>query len=259
MATTYRLDGDVAVVTIDRPDKFNAVDPATSRSLISHVEQAGDEARALVLTGEGRAFSSGVDLLSLKEEYDRGEPDLAATIRDVFNPIIEALHGARVPTIGAINGAAAGAGMGIALACDLRVVHADAYFMSAFINVAVIPDSGTPWSLPRLVGLSRAMEIAYSGRRVPADEAVEIGLAHRSSERNVVDDAIAWGAELADGPTAAYVATRQLLDFGSSHALPEVLAEEMRLQGEMGLRPEHLEAVTAFLEKRKPRFRGLGS
>ena len=115
MATTYRLDGDVAVVTIDRPDKFNAIDLDTSRSLIGHVGRAGDEARALVLTGEGRAFSSGVDLFSLKEEYDRGEPDLAGTIRDVFNPIIEALHAARVPTICAVNGAAAGAGMGIAL------------------------------------------------------------------------------------------------------------------------------------------------
>ena len=257
MATTYRLDGDVAVVTIDRPDKFNAIDLDTSRSIIGHVGRAGDEARALVLTGEGRAFSSGVDLFSLKEEYDRGEPDLAGTIRDVFNPIIEALHAARVPTICAVNGAAAGAGMGIALACDLRVVDAGAYFMSAFINVAVIPDSGTPWSLPRLVGLSRAMEIAYSGRRVPAAEALEIGLAHRISDGSVVDEAVAWGAELADGPTAAYVATRQLLDFGSSNPLPDVLAEVMRVQGEMGLRPEHLEAVSAFLEKRDPDFRGL--
>ena len=259
MATTYRLEGDVALVTIDRPDSFNAIDLATSQSLIGHVARAGSEARALVLTGAGKAFSSGVDLAGLQEEYAKGAPDLAATIRDVFNPIIETLHSAEVPTIAAVNGAAAGAGMGIALACDLRVVDANAFFMSAFINVAVIPDSGTPWSLPRLVGLSRAMEIAYSGRRVGADEAVEIGLAHLRSEGSVVEDAVAWGTRLADGPTAAYVATRHLLDFGSSHPLPEVLAEEMRVQGEMGVRPEHLEAVSAFLEKRKPDFRGLGS
>ncbi|MEX1279977.1 MAG: enoyl-CoA hydratase-related protein [Acidimicrobiia bacterium] len=259
MPTTYELRGDVAVVTIDRPGSFNAIDLETSQSVLTDLDRAGQEARALVLTGAGRAFSSGVDLAGLKEEYDRGAPDLAATIRDVFNPLIEGLHAAEVPTIAAVNGAAAGAGMGIALACDLRVVADSAFFMSAFINVAVIPDSGTPWSLPRLVGLSRAMELAYTGRRVPAEEAVAIGLAHRAAtDEAVVDEAVAWAAELAEGPTAAYVATRRLLLYGSSHPVGDVLAEEMRVQGEMGLRPEHLEAVDAFLSKRKPDFKSLG-
>lgn len=259
MSTTYALRGDVAVVTIDRAASFNAIDLDTTHAILADLDRAGSEARALVLTGAGRAFSSGVDLAGLRDEYEQGEPDLAATIRDVFNPIIEGLHAAAVPTVAAINGAAAGAGMGIALACDLRVVAASAFFMSAFINVAVIPDSGTAWSLPRMVGLSRAMEISYSGRRVPAAEAVEIGLAHRVAEDEaVVDDAVAWAAELAEGPTAAYVATRKLMLHGSSHPVGEVLAEEMRVQGEMGVRPEHLEAVEAFLNKRKPDFKSLG-
>lgn len=257
--TTYELRGDVAVVTIDRAASFNAIDLSTSEALLADIDRAGAEARAMVLTGEGRAFSSGVDLAGLKDEYAAGAPDLAATIRDVFNPLIEGLHGAAVPTIAAVNGAAAGAGLGIALACDLRVAAESAFFMSAFINVAVIPDSGTPWALPRAVGLSRAMELAYTGRRVPASEAVEIGLAHRMApDGEVVDAAVEWATELADGPTAAYVATRRLLLFGSSHSVDAVLTEEMRVQGEMGLRPEHLEAVDAFLEKRKPDFRALG-
>jgi 2-(1,2-epoxy-1,2-dihydrophenyl)acetyl-CoA isomerase len=257
--TTYELRDDVAVITIDRAASFNAIDLETSRAIRADVERAGAEARALVLTGAGRAFSSGVDLAGLKDEYEAGRPDLAATIRDVFNPLIETLHAAEVPTIAAVNGAAAGAGLGVALACDLRVAAESAFFMSAFINVAVIPDSGTPWSLPRMVGLGRAMEMAYSGRRVPAVEAVEIGLAHRVvPDDTVVDAAVEWAADLAAGPTAAYVATRRLLLYGSAHPVADVLAEEMRVQGEMGLRAEHLEAVNAFLEKRPPDFKGLG-
>lgn len=256
--TIYELRGDVAVITIDKAASFNAIDLDTSLAIRADIDRAGAEARALVLTGAGRAFSSGVDLAGLKDEYAAGAPDLAATIRDVFNPLIEALHAAKVPTIAAVNGAAAGAGLGVALACDLRVVAASAFFMSAFINVAVIPDSGTPWSLPRAVGLGRAMEMAYSGRRVPADEAIAIGLAQRvAADDEVVDAAVAWAAELADGPTAAYVATRHLLLHGSSRPVTEVLAEEMAVQGEMGRRPEHLEAVDAFLDKRRPDFRGL--
>lgn len=256
--TSYSLVGDVALVTLERPDSFNAIDLAVSRSLLSDIDRAGDEARALVITGSGRAFSAGVDLGGLKAKYAAGAPDLAATIRDVFNPIVEGLHGARVPTIAAVNGVAAGAGMGVALACDLRVVAASAYFMSAFINVAVVPDTATSASLPRMVGLSRAMEIAFSGRRVPADEAIAIGLAHRVSDDGAaVGDALAWAAQLADGPTAVYVATRRLLLHGSSHPVVGAIAEEMRVQGEMGARPEHLEAVDAFLGKRPPDFRGV--
>ncbi len=257
--TTYELRGDVAVVTIDRAASFNAIDLATSRAIRADIDRAGDEARALVLTGAGRAFSSGVDLAGLEEEYAAGAPDLAATIRDVFNPLLEALHEARVPTIAAVNGAAAGAGLGVALACDLRVAAASAFFMSAFINVAVIPDSGTPWSLPRAVGLGRAMEMAYSGRRVPADEALAIGLAQRVvPDDTVVEAAVAWADELAAGPTAAYVATRRLLLFGSAHPVADVLAEEMAVQGEMGRRAEHREAVSAFLEKRPADFKQFG-
>lgn len=254
MQTTYESKGDVALITITRPDVFNAIDAATSESLRSHLSRAGEDARAVVLTGEGKAFSAGVDLASQKHEYETTGPDLSRTIREVFNPIVTALHDCAVPTIAAVNGASAGAGMGVALACDLRVMGPSAFFMSAFINVAVIPDTGSSWALPSMVGLSRAMEIAYSGRRVPADEAVEIGLAHRIAD-DPVAEALAWATRLADGPTDAYVATRRLLHAGASLPTAAVLAMEEEVQGRLGSAPDHLEAVAAFLEKRPPDFR----
>ena len=254
MHTTYELRGDVALITIDRPDVFNAIDAATSEGVRAGLDRAGSEARAVVLTGAGKAFSAGVDLASQKEEYETTGPDLSRTLREVFNPLVNALHECAVPTIAAVNGASAGAGMGVALACDLRVMAPSAFFMSAFINVAVIPDSGTSWALPSMVGLSRAMEIAYSGRRVPAEESVEIGLAHRIAA-DAVAEAMDWAARLANGPTDAYVATREMLHAGIAHSAAEILAMEEDLQGRLGSAPDHLEAVAAFLEKRAPDFR----
>lgn len=254
MHTTYEPRGDVALITIDRPDVFNAIDAATSQGLRADLARAGEEARAAVLTGAGKAFSAGVDLASQKEEYETTGPDLTKTLREVFNPLIEALHDCRVPTVAAVNGASAGAGMGIALACDLRVMAPSAFFMSAFINVAVIPDSGSSWALPSMVGVSRAMEIAYSGRRVPADESVEVGLAHRIAE-DPVAEALDWAARLANGPTDAYVATRHMLHAGASRSAKDILAMEEAWQGQLGSAPDHLEAVAAFLEKRPPNFR----
>lgn len=254
-ATSYRQIGDVALVTLERPDRFNAIDADTSRALCADIERAGRDARALVLTGAGRAFSAGVDLAGLEAAYAAGEPDLAETIRSTFNPIVVALTEVAVPTIAAVQGAAAGAGMGVALACDLRVIGPAGFLMAAFINVAVVPDTGVSALLTRMVGVSRAMEIACSGRRVDADEAMALGLAHRRSD-NPVAEAMAWAERLADGPTVAYAATRRVLLHGATHTLAEALELEMDVQGEMGRHPDHAEAVRAFLDKRPPNFGG---
>jgi|FLYL01.1.fsa_nt_gi 2-(1,2-epoxy-1,2-dihydrophenyl)acetyl-CoA isomerase len=256
MSVRYELDRDVAVITLDRPDRFNAIDQALADGVIAGLDRAAGESRAVVITGAGKAFCSGADLADLKEEYGRGEPDLEALIRRRFNPLIEAVLDAPLPVLAAVNGAAAGAGMGLALACDLRVMADTAFLMSAFINVALIPDSGSAWFLAHMVGVSRALEITYTGRRVSADEAAGLGLAHRvvPAER-VLEEAKSWAAELADGPKDAYVATRRLVRSAAASPLAATLEEEARLQGELGRRRAHLEGMSAFLEKRKPDFR----
>lgn len=258
MAVRYEQQDDVAVITLDRPDVYNAISPELAQELAVGLARASEEARAAVITGQGRAFCSGADLATLKDEYESGSPDLGRLIREIFNPTIENLLEARVPTIAAINGVAAGAGMGLALACDLRVMGEDAFFMSAFIGLGLVPDSGSTWHLPHYVGLSKATEITMTNRRVPAAEAQKIGLAHRvTATDQVVKEAVEWAAELADGPTQAYVATRRLLREASGSGIEAALAQEEVWQGRLGRTPAHMEGVNAFLEKRDPNFRNV--
>ena len=259
MSVTYTLDGDVAVITLDRPDVFNSIDQSIADGVISAVERAGAEARALVVTGAGKAFCAGADLGDLSREYaEAGGPDLLSVITRRFNPLVDALLGSAVPTVAAVNGAAAGAGMGLALACDVRVMSRRAFFMSAFINVGLIPDSGSSWFLPAMVGVSRAMEIAMSGRRVDADESHRLGLIAAVSEpETLVDDAVRMARGFADGPTVAFGATRRILHAAAGSSLQSILDEEARVQGELGSLPTHAEGMAAFAEKRSPDFRAL--
>ncbi len=256
MSVTYEQREDVAVITLDRPEVFNAIDRGLSEELIAALHRAGDDARAAIVTGAGKAFCAGADVADLMADYEAEGPDLSRLIRERFNPVVVALVETRVPTIGAVNGAAAGAGMGLALACDLRVLSERAYFLSAFINLALIPDSGSSWFLPQMVGVGRAMEITMSGRRVPADEAQAIGLAHRVvPPERLLEEAIGWASELADGPTEAYVETRRLIHAGGESTPAAQLAAEEEMQGVLGKRPAHMEGMRAFLEKRRPDFR----
>lgn len=256
MAVRYQRDGDVAVITLDRAERFNAVTQELCDGLVESLARAGREARAAVITGAGQAFCSGADLSDLMGEYERGGPDLAAVIGERFNPLVEALFQAPIPTIAAVNGAAAGAGMGLALACDLRVMSTEAFFLSAFIGLALIPDTGTTWLLTRHLGLSRAMELTFTNRRLPADEAHQLGLAHRLAPPDeVLSEAVTWAKTLADGPTEAYVATRQLLRSAAVTDVAAALAAERAEQGRLGTSATHLEGMRAFLEKRPPDFR----
>ena len=132
MTAGYELDGDVAIVTLDRPDRYNAIDAAMCAAVVESLGRAGREARAVVLTGAGKAFCSGADLSDLQDEYETCTPDLSARLDDVFHPVVHAIAGCAVPTVAAVNGVAAGAGMGLALGCDLRVMAESAYFTSAF-------------------------------------------------------------------------------------------------------------------------------
>ncbi len=256
MSTTYTQDGDVAVVTLDRPERYNAIDLSLSRSLVGHLERAGTEARAVVLTGSGKAFCSGADLSGFADEYDRGGPDLARHLDEEFHPVVHAIADCAVPIVAAVNGVAAGAGLGLALGCDIRVMAESAYLTSAFTAIGLAPDSGTTWLLPHLASTSVALEMALTNRRMPASEALQHGLCSEvAPDDEVVGKAIEVASRLADLSTDALVTTRRLIRGAANLSFDDALDAEKREQGRLGKTPEHHEGVNAFLEKRKPDFR----
>ncbi|MGD2061938.1 MAG: enoyl-CoA hydratase-related protein [Acidimicrobiia bacterium] len=256
MTVEYELRDDVAQVTLNRPDRFNAVNAELSGTLVAALARAGSEARAVVLTGEGKAFCAGADLSGFAEEYEAGAPDLARHLDDEFHPVVHAIAECPVPTVAAINGVAAGAGMGIALGCDLRVMAESAYFTSAFTAIGLVPDSGSTWLLPHHAGTSIAMEMALTNRRMYAAEARERGLCvEMTSDETVVDKAMEYAGKLADLPTDALVTTRRLIMGSGGLSFVDALDREKREQGRLGQTAEHIEGVNAFLEKRTPDFR----
>lgn len=259
MSVEYRREDDVAVITLNRPDRFNAIEGTISSGLVQALDRAGREARAAVVTGAGKAFCSGADLAELEPEYDDGGPDLAEHLENVFHPMVHALVDCAVPTVAALNGVAAGAGLGLALACDLRVMSESAFLTSAFTAIALTPDSGTTWWLPQMVGVARALDLTLTNRRVGADEAVRIGLSLEAvPEDQLIERATEIASSLADLVPDSLVTTRRLVRQASTRSLGEALAAEQSEQGRLGKTPAHAEGVRAFLEKRRPDFRSVG-
>lgn len=256
MSVEYRREDDVAVITLNRPDRFNAIEGTISSGLVEALDRAGREARAAVVTGAGKAFCAGADLAELEPEYDDGGPDLAEHLENVFHPMIKGLVDCGVPTVAAVNGVAAGAGLGIALACDLRVMAESAFLTSAFTAIALTPDSGTTWWLPQMVGVSRALDITLTNRRIDADEAVRIGLCQEAVPgAQLMTRATEIARSLADLVPDSLVTTRRLVRDAAGKTLNEALAAEQSEQGRLGKTAEHAEGVKAFLEKRRPDFR----
>lgn len=259
MSSEYRLDGDVAVITFNRPDRFNAIEPNLTNGVVESLARAGAEARAVVLTGAGKAFCSGADLSHLMADYEASGPDLAAFLDEAFHPIVHALIDCKVPTVAAVNGVAAGAGMGVALACDLRVMADSAFFTSAFTAIGLAPDSGTTWWLPQMVGVSKAIELTMTNKQVDAEETRDLGLCVEVTPvESVVEKATELAATLADLVPDSLVTTRRLIREAPSKSFSEALHAERTEQARLGRTPEHSEGVRAFLEKRKPDFRGVG-
>jgi 2-(1,2-epoxy-1,2-dihydrophenyl)acetyl-CoA isomerase len=257
MSVEYALDGEVALITLNRPDTYNAIEASLSHELQEALGRAGSESRAAILTGAGKAFCSGADLNHLLADYQAGEaPDLGGLLEDVFHPALQALLDCRVPVVGAINGVAAGAGLGLAFACDLRVMSEDAFLTSAFTAIGLVPDSGTTWWLPHNLGVSRALEIALTNRRVGARESLDLGLClDVVPARSLLERASEVAADLADLVPDSLVTTRRLIREASGWSLDRALQAEQREQGRLGKTPEHREGVMAFMEKRKPDFR----
>ncbi len=256
MSVEYEKDGDIAVITLNRPERFNAIEATLSTGLVEALNRAGDQSRAAVITGAGKAFCSGADLADLESEYENGGPELAEHLETVFHPMIEALIDSRVPTVAAINGVAAGAGIGLALACDLRVIAESAFLTSAFTAIGLAPDSGTTWWLPQMVGVSKALEITLTNRRINAEESVQMGLCvDTAPDGQVVDDALDLARPLADLVPDSLVTTRRLIREAAGRSFAEALSAERAEQDRLGKTPEHAEGVRAFLDKRKPDFR----
>lgn len=256
MSVSYQLDGDVAIIEFDRSDRFNAIESTLSEGTIAALDRAGNEARAVVITGKGRAFCSGADLADLIDDYRRDGPDLFNHLEKVFHPLVEALIAVPVPTVAAVNGVAAGAGLGVALACDVRVMAETATLTSAFTGIGLAPDSGATWWLPQMVGVSKALELTFTNRRVTASEALQMGLC-----MDVVDDgelretAVRVAQGFADLPPDALVTTRKLIRDAAGLPFADAIRAEQVEQGRLGRTAEHLEGVNAFLDKRKPDYR----
>ena len=252
-------DGAVATIRLDRPEAFNAFDEEQGAAFLQALDGVkGDDVRAVVITGEGKAFCAGEDLRSLQSGYDAGDPpDHADILRRRYNPSMLAIRTLAKPVIAAINGVAAGAGVSLALACDLRIMSARASMVLGFASVGLVPDSGATWLLPRYVGIGRAYEMAVSGARISAEEALALGLVDQLVDGAELETVVRDRArELAEGPTVALAQIKKLLWDSWGADLAGHLEEEAKAQAIAGGSADHLEGVRAFNEKRPPHFEG---
>ena len=256
----YTVVDGVGTITLNRPEAMNSLDIATKVLLRETVLQAAQDpaVRCVVLTGTGRAFCTGQDLKEHITILESGSSEaLFTTVEDHYNPIVTALDAMEKPVIAAVNGVAAGAGASLAFACDLRVVADTAGFNLAFANVALSCDTGSSYTLQRLVGRSRALELLYFPRTIRAEEALELGLA---SQVVPADDLTATVEELAGrlaaGPTVALGAMRQSVAYAASHTFAEALELESAMMQRTGATEDHRAAVNAFVAKEKPTFQG---
>ena len=244
----------VATITLNRPDSLNALNGAMVDELRSAVESLpGSGARALLLIGQGRGFSSGADLAG-----GGGLPtDAGMALEKHFNPLVEAIFALDVPVVAAVNGPAAGAGCSLALTADIVIAARSAYFLQAFVNIGLIPDAGATWLLPRLAGRARAMEMMMLGERISAETAMEWGLISRVvDDQDLASEAALLAARLAQGPTVALGLIRKLARDSAHLPLNEALGAERNAQREAGNSQDFRSAVLAFLQKQQPRFEG---
>jgi 2-(1,2-epoxy-1,2-dihydrophenyl)acetyl-CoA isomerase len=256
----YQVGDGVARMTLNRPDVLNSFDKAMSKLMLERLaEAAADRAvRAVYLTGAGRAFCAGQDLAEAVAREGRGVVDFAEHLRRTYNPIVRAIRGMAKPVVCGVNGAAAGAGANIALACDLVIASADAKFIQAFINIGLVPDSGGSWFLPRLVGAAKATALMMLGQPVSASEAEAMGLIYKVVPAATHDESGKGVApHQSSQPTAALALIKRMIAASGGHSLDEQLELEAECQAAAGRTDDYTEGVRAFLEKRKPHFTGL--
>ncbi len=245
----------VAIITLNRPDKLNSFDRAMSLEVIHALDAVQEAAhvRAVLLTGGGRAFSAGQDLAEAIAPGTKIEDILTTQ----YNPIVRRIRALNKPVVAAVNGVAAGAGANIAFACDLTMAAESANFIQSFINIGLIPDSGGTFTLPRLVGMQRAFGQMILAPKVSAKEAEALGMIWKAVlDADLLNEATALAKKLAAMPTKAIALTKQALNRGLSGTLDTQLDTENELQSIAGRSHDYNEGVQAFLEKRKPVYKG---
>lgn len=254
----FEIRDNVAHITLNRPGAYNALSPTMTHELLDVVRQCerSSEVRAVILTGAGKAFCSGGDL----KGFAAAGPGVGEVIGKTLGPLHEVIYGLTrmpVPVIGAINGAAAGAGMSFACACDIRIAAETAWFTVAYTKAGLSPDGSGTYFLPRLLGLARALDLALTNRVLTAQQAEQWGLVSRVvPDVELADAAHALAAELAHGPTRAFAATKRLIRESWNAPMEEHLEREGASIAEMASSPDGQEGIHAFVEKRTPHFTG---
>ena len=250
------LDNGVLTLTLNRPDALNSFNVEMKEALLGALKDAARDrdVRVVVVTGAGRAFSAGQDL---KERQSPGAADLGTELRSRYNPIIVAMRRLEKPIVGAINGVAAGAGISLALACDIRICADNASLIEVFGRVGLVPDTGSTWFLPRLVGYARAAEMIFTTDPVDAQTAERIGLVNRVvPAESLMDEAGALAARLAQSAPLALGLAKRALNRALESDLETALEYEAQLQSVAGRSSDHVEGVAAFVEKRPANFSG---
>ncbi len=254
LLTNYR--NKVLTLTLNRPDVFNSFNRPMAFALRDALAEAGENAdvRCVVITGAGKAFSAGQDL---NEAIDPDGPPIETIVSEHYNPLIVQIRSLEKPVVAAVNGVAAGAGANIALACDIVVAKESASFIQAFSKIGLIPDSGGTFFLPRLIGWQRASALAMLGEKVPAREAESMGMIYKAVADEEFDTYVGQLADrLAAMPTRGLALTKLALNQSFFHNLVEQLDTELELQYAASQTADYKEGVQAFLDKRKPQFRG---
>jgi len=259
MSTTIqvKIENKIAFITLNRPKVFNSFNREMALALQDTFDacEANDEVRALVLTGNGKAFCAGQDL---KEVTDPNlNPGFKKILEEHYNPIISKIRSIKKPVIGAINGVAAGAGANIALACDIVVAHEKVSFIQAFSLIGLVPDSGGTYFLPRLIGFQKAMALAMLGDKIGAEEAERLGMIYKMIPlENFEEEVHKLALKMANMPTKALGMIKELFNKSMTNTLEEQLALESKYQIEAAQSKDYAEGVAAFIEKRKPNFKG---
>lgn len=251
---TFETADDIAVITLDRPDVMNALNTQMRAEITHAVRTGGDEARAVVMTGAGDCFCSGQDL---GDARSAAAMDLERVLRDEYVPMLRAIYDCPVPTISAVNGAAAGAGANLALAADVVIASERAFFLQAFTRIGLIPDAGGTYWLPRQMGAAKAMGAALFADKISARQADDWGMIWEAVEDDAFD--AHWkarAAHLAKGPSQAYAHVKEAIRGSFDNSLEEQLLLEARLQGKCGQTRDFKEGVLAFMEKRPPQYEG---
>ncbi len=253
----YEIQDNVAILTMNRPERRNALNAQLNADLLSAFQQAqADETvRAVVLTGAGKGFCAGADLTAVATIPS--PDDLYQRIIDSYQPLMGLITTLKKPVIAAINGTAAGAGMALALACDLQVMAHNASLMMAFSNIAFVPDAGATWFLIRQIGYSRAYQMAIEGQHITADQCLHWGLVNKVvAVDRLLEDTLAWAHHLARRPTLALGLTKHALHFAAQNDLLATIEYEASLQKQTIASQDFQEGVMAFMQKREPDFKG---